>query len=386
MDNLEFNSLPDVQIEINQDNSNQDITIEAGMIFTSTQEQGERGLKGDRGEKGEKGDPGEPGKPGEKGEMGERGPQGIQGERGERGPQGAQGIRGEKGERGDRGEKGERGDVGPQGPQGPAGPAGSSGSGSSYDNTQIQNRITSLENSKVAKNDLTVELAKKVDLTVFNNRMSQKADRTTTATDLSQKADKTFVISELNKKVNKTDLVIELNKKQNAGDYATRAEVDSKIKAVAPNPDRLEMGASPQGMMENGFGIVRSEDGAQKRINIYMGSATKKSFQGALGILSPPNWDSFDIGYGFKLYVKKIGVMVFWQLYEVGSTGNGLMREQAPETYRPSKEVFLNFTAVNSGNFNGGGYYRLKTDGGVERKGTAGHNEYSGSGVYLTQN
>ena len=77
MDNLEFNSLPDVQIEINQDNSNQDITIEAGMIFTSTQEQGERGLKGDRGEKGE---------------MGERGPQGIQGERGERGPQGAQGI------------------------------------------------------------------------------------------------------------------------------------------------------------------------------------------------------------------------------------------------------------------------------------------------------
>ena len=181
-------------------------------------------------------------------------------------------------------------------------------------------------------------------------------------------------------------MVAELAKKQNSGDYVTRNELTTKIREVSVNPNRLEMGSSTQAVEENGFGIYRSEVGGQKYINFLIGRTTRKALKGALGLVQPPDWDSFEIGWGLRMFVKKINGMVFWQLSSTAHSGNGIMKEVVPEEFRPAKDVNLTFTAVNNGNFNGGGYYAFRSNGTIERRGTSGNNEYVGSGVYLAQN
>ena len=51
MDNLVFENSPEPSIEIQQVDNSANITVEAGLVYTS-----EQGPRGERGEKGEKGD------------------------------------------------------------------------------------------------------------------------------------------------------------------------------------------------------------------------------------------------------------------------------------------------------------------------------------------
>lgn len=217
--------------------------------------------------------------------------------------------------------------------KGDKGQDGAGGSGSSYNDTELRSKITALENGKT---------------------------------------DKTFVVAEL-------------AKKQNLGDYVTRSELTTKIREAGVNPNRLEMGSSTQAVEENGFGIYRSEVEGRKYINFLLGRTTRKALKGALGLMQPPDWDSFEVGWGLRMFVKKINGMIFWQLSSTAHSGNGVMKEVIPEEFRPAKDVNLIFTAVNNGNFNGGGYYAFRSNGAIERQGTSGHNEYVGSGVYLAQ-
>lgn len=232
--------------------------------------------------------------------------------------------------------------------KGDKGQDGAGGSGSSYNDTELRNKITDLETGKADKSAIPT-------------------------------------LAELNKKVDKSFLAAELAKKQNLGDYATRGELVSRLKEVEANPNKLEMGSSTQAVEENGFGIYRSEVGGQKYINFLIGRTTRKALKGALGLVQPPDWDSFEVGWGLRIFVKKINGMVFWQLSSTAHSGNGTMQEVIPEEFRPAKDVNLIFTAVNNGNFNGGGYYAFRSNGAIERQGTSGHNEYVGSGVYLAQ-
>ena len=192
-------------------------------------------------------------------------------------------------------------------------------------------------------------------------------------------------ITSIPTKADKSFVVAELAKKQNSGDYVTRSELTTKIREVSVNPNRFEMGSSTQAVEENGFGIYRSEVEGQKYINFLLGRTTRKALKGALGLVQPPDWDSFEIGWGFRIFVKKINGMVFWQLSSTAHSGNGIMKEVVPEEFRPAKDVNLIFTAINNGNFSGGGYYAFRSNGTIERRGASGHNEYVGSGVYLAQ-
>ena len=67
---------------------------------------------------------------------------------------GNQGVPGEKGEKGDKGEKGEKGDKGEQGIPGEKGDKGDKGEpGATYDDTDLRNRVTTLENTVGTLND-----------------------------------------------------------------------------------------------------------------------------------------------------------------------------------------------------------------------------------------
>lgn len=146
------------------------------------------------------------------------------------------------------------------------------------------------------------------------------------------------------------------------------------------------MGSSTQAVEENGFGIYRSEEDGHKYISFFLGRSTKRALKGALGLLQSPDWESFEVGYGFRMYAKKVGGVVFWQLSYEASSGNGTMSERVPEDLLPLGDVYLPFTAVNNGNFSGGGYYLFYKDGTIQRQGISGYNRYIGSGSYLAKN
>lgn len=61
---------------------------------------------------------------------------------------GNQGVPGEKGEKGDKGDQGEKGEKGEKGEQGPKGEPGAT-----YDDTDLKNRVTVLENTVGTLND-----------------------------------------------------------------------------------------------------------------------------------------------------------------------------------------------------------------------------------------
>lgn len=412
MDNLVFENSSEPSIEIQQVDNSANITVEAGLVYTS-----------------------------EQGPQGERGPQGLQGIQGIPGPQG------------------------PQGPQGPPGPAGSSGSSGSVPadvltKSNLNNEARTLSGLNITPGNgsgsaslfLTHPQGKKYEffsdgngafgvwdkssnqnmfridnnnttfyknLNINNQRIfnvpdpaqpqdvtnkrwvesqiaaiprvtpvpeEEKVTKSLLTTELAKKSDKDATLAELNKKVDKSFLTAELAKKQNSGDYATRSELASKIREVGFNPNRLEMGSDIQAVEENGFGIYRSEEGGNKYINFSLGRTTRRALKGALGLLQPPDWDSFEVGYGFRMYAKKVGGVVYWQLSGVAPSGNGLMAERVPEDLLPAGDVYLPFTAVNNGNFSGGGYYVFYKDGTIRRQGTSSHNEYVGSGAYLAKN
>lgn len=105
------------------------------FVYSDFTEEQLLSLKGDRGEQGEKGDKGEAFTYEDftaeqlarlKGEQGERGEQGIQG---------IQGMQGEKGETGAKGEKGDKGDK------------GDPGDSIAYDDTELKDRITTIEDT-----------------------------------------------------------------------------------------------------------------------------------------------------------------------------------------------------------------------------------------------
>lgn len=121
------------------------------------------------------------GTPGPKGDKGEDGQPGPQGEQGIQGPPGPPGPKGDKGETGERGPKGEDGQPGPQGPAGPPGEAANidtsnfatkSELGSVNTNvsnltlqvTDVDNRVTTLENKPAPTVEIPSEYKKLNDL------------------------------------------------------------------------------------------------------------------------------------------------------------------------------------------------------------------------------
>lgn len=101
------------------------------------------------------------------GPVGPAGPSGERGPAGESivgpaGPQGPQGVQGEPGIQGPKGDKGDTGPQGPQGEKGDTGPAGPPGPGGGYDDTEVKQRLSSIEGKESrwdAKQNAITDLA-----------------------------------------------------------------------------------------------------------------------------------------------------------------------------------------------------------------------------------
>lgn len=98
-----------------------------------------------------------------------------------------------------------------------------------------------------------------------------------------------------------------------------------------------------------------------------------------------PQMVEFDIGWGQKLKVWKLGYYVFWSTVYVGNRGSGQMGEKIPEEYRPVVETPLLIHQVNYNRVDGDGVFKFYPHGTIYYAGATGNSEYHGSGVYVAQ-
>lgn len=111
------------------------------------------------------------------------------------------------------------------------------------------------------------------------------------------------------------------------------------------------------------------------------------SFQDNLArTAQPSDWETFDLGWGAKIKVLKIGQIVYWQIDYTGNNGLGARSERVPNKYRPlNNEVALVVSAIHTGNSSsvGSGAFFIRKDNKIFYSGATGHNEYRGSGSYI---
>lgn len=93
---------------------------------------------------------------------------------------------------------------------------------------------------------------------------------------------------------------------------------------------------------------------------------------------------SFGVGWGQNINVFKIGQVVYWHTVYVGNRGTGSMSGIIPEKYRPAYETSLSITLINNYANVGNGVFKFFPNGDVQYAGTTGYNEYHGSGAYIS--
>jgi len=118
-------------------------------------------------------------------------------------------------------------------------------------------------------------------------------------------------------------------------------------------------------------------DGLAALVNANKGNIDK--------LKAKPKMVEFDIGWGQKMKVWKLGYYVFWSTVYVGNRGSGQMGEKIPEEYRPVVETPLLIHQVNYNRVNGDGVFKFYPHGIIYYAGATGNSEYHGSGVYVAQ-
>ena len=118
-------------------------------------------------------------------------------------------------------------------------------------------------------------------------------------------------------------------------------------------------------------------DGLAALVNANKGNIDK--------LKARPQMVEFDIGWGQKMKVWKLGYYVFWSTVYVGNRGSGQMGEKIPEEYRPVVETPLLIHQVNYNRVDGDGVFKFYPHGTIYYAGATGNSEYHGSGVYVAQ-
>lgn len=146
-------------------------------------------------------------------------------------------------------------------------------------------------------------------------------------------------------------------------DVANKRWVESQINSVRPNVNKDYVDNKFEGL------------NAQVSTNTAMVRAFK----------TKPTVVEFDVGWGQKLKVWKVGHFVYWSTTYVGNRGAGTMGEKIPEEYRPIFETPLLVHQVNYAQVAGDGVFKFYPDGTIFYAGATDNSEYHGSGVYLAK-
>ena len=159
-------------------------------------------------------------------------------------------------------------------------------------------------------------------------------------------------------------------------DATNKRWVESQINSVRPNVNKDYVDNKYQGLVAS----IDANTNGVRDLKTKVDENTKK--------LSNFNSDtifySFGVGWGQNINVFKIGRVVYWHTVYVGNRGAGMIGEIIPEKYRPSAETSLSITLINNSANVGNGVFKFFPNGNIQYLGTTGYNEYHGSGAYIS--
>ena len=395
--------------------------------FTGTKEEWIESLKGAKGDKGEKGLDGQRGETGFQG-VGIKNIQSLEngslritltndqifettsfkGERGEKGEQGIQGRQGIQGINGksayevarDNGYTGSQTEwlASLKGQKGDRGENGTNGTGSSYNDTELRNKITALESGKADKSAIPTLPANILTKDNLNSEARTLSGLNITPGNGSGSAsiylthpqgkkyeffsDGSGAFGVWDKTANQNMFRID----NNATTFYKPLNINNQRVFNAPDPSQPQDVANKR-WVESQINGVRPNVNKDYVDNKFEGINAQVSTNSAMvrAFKAKPTVVEFDVGWGQKMKVWKVGYFVYWSTTYVGNRGSGQMGEKIPEAYQPLFETPLLVHQVNYARVDGDGVFKFYPDGRIFYAGATGNSEYHGSGVYLAK-
>ena len=279
--------------------------------------------------------------------------------------------------------------------KGAKGDKGQDGTGATYNDTELRNKITALENGKADKSAVPANILTKDNL---NSEARTLSGLNITNGNGSGSAS-LFLDHPQGKKYeffsdaggafgvwNKTENTNVFRIDGGATTFYKPLNVNNLRVFNVPDPTQPQ-DATNKRWVESQINSVRPNVNKDYVDNKYNGlSALVNSNKGSVDKLkAQPTMAEFDVGWGQKLKVWKVGYFVYWSTTHVGNRGSGTMGETIPEAYRPPVEIPLIIHQVNYARVDGDGVFKFYPDGRIFYAGATGNSEYHGSGVYIAK-
>ena len=331
-----------------------------------------------------------------------------------------------KGAKGDKGENGQNGRDGQQGLQGVGikniqlaengglritltnnqvfetasvkgakGDKGQDGTGATYNDTELRNKITALESGKadksavpaniLTKDNLNSEARTLSGLNITNGNGSGSASIFLTHPQGKKYeffSDGNGAFGVWDKTANQNMFRIDSNNTT----FYKNLNVNNQRVFNVPDPNQPQEAANKR-WVENQLNSVRPNVSKDYVDNKFEGLNAQVSTNSAMvrAFKAKPTVVEFNVGWGQKMKVWKVGYFVYWTTVYVGNRGAGTIGEKIPEEYRPLFETPLLIHQVNYSQVAGDGVFKFYPDGTIFYAGATGNSEYHGSGVYLAK-
>ena len=279
--------------------------------------------------------------------------------------------------------------------KGAKGDKGQDGTGATYNDTELRNKITTLETGKadktaipaniLTKDNLNSEARTLSGLNITNGNGSGSASIYLTHPQGKKYeffSDGSGAFGVWDKTSNQNMFRIDNNNTT----FYKNLNVNNLRVANVPDPTQPQ-DATNKRWVENQINSVRPNVSKDYVDNKFEGLNAQVSTNSAMvrAFKAKPTVVEFDVGWGQKMKVWKVGYFVYWTTVYVGNRGAGTMGEKIPEEYRPLFETPLLVHQVNYSQVAGDGVFKFKSDGTIFYAGATGNSEYHGSGVYLAK-
>lgn len=279
--------------------------------------------------------------------------------------------------------------------KGAKGDKGQDGTGATYNDTELRNKITALESGKVDKTTVPANILTKDNLnsearTLSGLNITPGNGAGSASIFLTHPQGKKYeFFSDGNGAFGVWDKTASQNMfriDSNNTTFYKNLNVNNLRVANVPDPTQPQ-DATNKRWVESQINSVRPNVSKDYVDNKFEGLNAQVSTNSAMvrAFKAKPTVVEFDIGWGQKLKVWKVGHFVYWSTTYVGNRGAGTMGEKIPEAFRPIFETPLLIHQVNYNRVDGDGVFKFYPNGTIFYAGATGNSEYHGSGVYLAK-
>lgn len=279
--------------------------------------------------------------------------------------------------------------------KGAKGDKGQDGTSATYNDTELRNKITALESGKADKSAVPANILTKENLnsearTLSGLNITNGNGSVSASIYLTHPQGKKYeffsdgsgAFGVWNKSDNQNTFRIDSNNTT----FYKNLNINNLRVANVPDPSQPQ-DATNKRWVESQINSVRPNVSKDYVDNKFEGLNAQVSTNTAMvrAFKTKPTVVEFDVGWGQKMKVWKVGYFVYWTTVHVGNRGAGTMGEKIPEEYRPLYETPLLIHQVNYSQVAGDGVFKFKSDGTIFYAGATGNSEYHGSGVYLAK-